>query len=310
MTLSTEKISFFCCATLTRYIGCGFWQVIHSFIHSAVMGKTQCKSNSSEKQLLHATHKGKVEKNESGWCFLMKRATFMLEAQVEKITWKAFLLSEQNSQKDEYVQYLEEMLQESLKTATDFMHANSSHREECDTISLTVSVSCQTEETTYPVVPVKEEVNVEIPTLPTLPLTTNIEKGSNEDRNEVVATVCSWLLLQVERINYSQKTKNNLCRCVWCKQHKGETREDLYICFWCLSHGLIKRYSRHTESCKIRLAANDKCIVCDGFKITYSFVSSSYIIKCNLCKLSFPKGSWENHSVKCMRKHYQIHCTC
>jgi len=318
------------------------------------MVKTPGKRNGeSEKQVLHATQNGKVEKKESGWFFLMKRATFMLEAQVEKITWKAFLLSEQNSQKDEYVQFLEEMLQESQKTATDFkaqvqkitwkafllseqnrqkdeyvqyleemlkesqktatdfMLANSSHHEEYD-IDMTGSVSCQTEETTYPVGPVKEEVNVEIPTLPTLPLTTNIEKGSNEDRNEVVATAGDDGVeysennpLQVERIR-RQKTRN-YCRCSWCSR-QGVTRHELYICFWCLSRGHIKKYSKHAEKCKARLAAKDKCLVCDGFKMTYSSFSDQ--IKCNLCKGLMMKDSWEKHSLQCMRKHFQVPCTC
>ena len=276
------------------------------------MVKTPGKRNGeSEKQVLHATHNGKVEKKECERCPLLKRATFMLEAQVEKITWKAFLLSEQNRQKDEYIQYLEGMLQESQKTATDFILANSSHREEGDTICLTESVVYQTEETTYPVGPVKEEVKVEIPNQ-TLLFTTNIEKGSNEDRNEVVATAGDGVEysehnpLRFEGL-ISQKTRKELCGCFWCLR-QGATRHKLCICFWCLSHVQIKMYSRHTKRCKVRLAANDKCLVCDGFKMTYSSFSNQ--IKCNLCKRLMPKDSWEKHSVKCMRKNFQVPCTC
>ena len=235
------------------------------------MGKTQCKSNSeSEKQVLHATQNGKVEKKECGRCFKMASMTDLLQGKLDEKIWKSFMLSEQKRQLEEYVEYLEERLRDAEKTATDFMLSTSSdtttHHHKEDDIHMTGSVSCQTEETTYPVGPVKEEVKVEIPTLPTLPLTTNIKKRRN----------------------------GNKC-----------------ICFWCLTHHVdIKTYSRHAESCEVRLAANDKCLVCDGFKMTYSSFSSSSQIKCNLCKSSIPKRIWEKHSVKCMRKKFQIHCTC
>ena len=269
------------------------------------MGKTQCKSNSErEKQVLHDTKNGKVEKKDRGRCFKQTSMTDILQAKLEEKILKSFMLSEQKRQLEEYVEYLEERLIEAEKTATDFILANSSHREEGD-IHMTVSVSCQTEEMTYPVGPVKEAVNVEIPTLP---------KGINEDKNEVVATAGDDGVeysennpVQVERIR-RQKTIN-YCRCSSCSR-QGVTRKELYICFWCLSHGHIKKYTRHAGRCKVRLAANDKCLVCDGFKMTYSFVSSSYEIKCNLCKHSINKSIWEKHSLKCMRKHFQIPCTC
>ena len=303
------------------------------------MGKTpgERNSESSEKQVLHATQNGKVEKKkECGWCFLMKRATFILEAQVEKITWKAFLLSEQNSQKDEYVEYLEEMLQESQKTATDFkaevekikwkafllsernrqkdeylqyleemlkesqktatdfMLANSSHREE-DDIHMTESVVYQTEETTYPVGPVKEEVRDEKPNQ-TLLLTECVEKRKKARQN-VVTTAGDGVeypenkSLQVERTR--GKTMKN---------------RELFHCSWYLCHVNKKGYSVHAESCKFHLAANDKCLVCDGFKMTYSSFSDK--IKCNLCKHSMHKSSWEKHSVKCTKKVFQVPCYC
>jgi len=113
------------------------------------MGKTQCNSNceSSEKQVLHATKNGKVEKKECERCPLLTRATYILESQVEKITWKAFLLSEQKRQQDEYVKYLEERLQDSEKRATDVIVTTMpSHHEEGETICTRESVACQTEQ--------------------------------------------------------------------------------------------------------------------------------------------------------------------
>jgi len=301
--------------------------------NTAVMGKTQCNSNSesSEKQLLHATQNGKVEKKkECGWCFLMKRATFMLEAQVEKITWKAFLLSEQNSQKDEYVQYieemlqesqktatdfkaqvqkikwkafllseqnrqkdeyvqyLEEMLQESQKTATDFMLANSSHHKE-DDIHMTGSVSCQTEETTYLVGPVKEEVRVEKPNQ-TLLLTECVEKRKKARQN-VVTTAC-------DRVEYSENIPLTV----------KKTRTGC-ICPWCLKTESSSRYSRHTRYCKVRLSIRNTCCDCGGLKVTHSNYSEEVVI-CNLCEIPILKENWNKHSMKCGMKSSQFHCTC
>jgi len=127
---------------------------------------------------------------------------------------------------------LEERLRDTEKTATDFMLSTSSdtttHRHKEDDIHMTGSVSCQTEETTYPVGPVKEEVNVEIPTIPTLPLKTNIEKGSNEDKNEVVATagdgVENWCMCHGLKMTYSSfsdriRIRCNLCKCFLDKKN-------------------------------------------------------------------------------------------
>ena len=209
------------------------------------MGKTQCNSN-GEKQVLHATKNGKVEKKECESCPLLTRATYILESQVEKITWKAFLLSEQKRQQDEYVKYLEERLQDSEKTATDIIVATmSSYRKEGETICLRESVACQTE-----LVPVNEEVYVEIPNQ-TQPSMTKIEKGSNEDENEM-ATAC-------DRVEYSENIPLTV----------KKTRNGC-LCFWCLKTVIVSRYSRHTRYCKVRLSTRNTCCECGGLRVWWT----------------------------------------
>ena len=260
------------------------------------MVKTQCKSNSesSEKQVLHATNNGKVDKKECGRCPLLTRATFILEAQVEKITWKAFLLSEQKRQQEEYVKYLEERLQDSEKKKTELIVVSSSHREEGDTICVRESVSCQTEQTTYPVGPVKEEVKVEV-TSQTLPLTTNIEKGRNQ--NEVV-TAC-------EGVEYYDNAALEAARI-----RREKIMEKCGICFWCVKFVDLLKYSCHTKLCMVRRLARNTCYECGGVKMTHRNCSDQFKVVCNLCENFIRKGIWDKHASKCWKNRIQFHCTC
>jgi hypothetical protein len=156
----------------------------------------------------------------------LTRATYILESQVEKITWKAFLLSEQKRQQDEYVKYLEERLQDSEKRATDVIVATmSSHHEEGETICMRESVVGHLEE---------EEVKV---TAQTLPLTAMVEKGSNEDEN-VVATAC-------EGVEYSENIR------LTGEQYLLTQKKPRCICFWCLKTVRLSRYSGHTRFCRV-----------------------------------------------------------
>ena len=261
--------------------------------------KTQCNSNSesSEKQLLHATQNGKVEKKkECERCTLLTRATYILESQVEKITWKALLLSEQKRQQDEYVMYLEERLQDSEKRATDVIVANmSSHHEEGETICMRESVVCQTE-----VGHVNDEVYVEIPNQ-TLPVTTKIEKGSNEDENEM-ATAC-------DGVEYSENIP------LTAEQHrlKDKMNKKECWCFWCLKSVQRRRYSNHTRYCKVRRVIRNTCCECGGLKVTHRNCSDKLVL-CNLCEGPFHKGNWYKHSMRCgmkpWMKTWQFRCTC
>ena len=255
------------------------------------MGKTQCNSN-SEKQVLHATKNGKVEKKECESCPLLTRATYILESQVEKITWKAFLLSEQKRLQDEYVQYLEERLQDSEKRATDVIVAASSYREEGETVCMRESVVCQTE-----VGHVEEEVYVEV-TAQTLPLTARVEKGSNEGQN-VVATAC-------EGVEYTENIP------LTAEQHrlKDKKKRKVCICFWCLKNVPLSIYSKHAKFCIVRILARNTCCECGGLEVTHRNCSDELKVVCNLCEMWINKYNWDKHSEKCGMISFQFHCIC
>jgi len=256
------------------------------------MGKTQCKRTcESEKQLLHATHNGKVEKKECGRCPLLTRATHILENQVEKMTWKAFLLSEQNRQKDEYINYLEERLQDSEKRATDVIVVTmSSHHEEGETICTRESVVCQREQPTDPVGPVEEEVNVDV-TAQTLPLNTGVEKGKIACYHVTTTPCDQYDALEVERIHRKKMDKFG-------------------ICFWCLKYVFLSRYSRHTQLCSVRGLARNTCCQCGGGKVTHRNCSEKFKVVCNLCENIIKKENWDKHSTKCEKNRFPFHCTC
>ena len=255
------------------------------------MGKTQCKRTcESEKQLLHATHNGKVEKKECGRCPLLTRATHILENQVEKMTWKAFLLSEQNRQKDEYINYLEERLQDSEKRATDVIVVTmSSHHEEGETICTRESVVCQREQPTDPVGPVEEEVNVDV-TAQTLPLNTGVEKGKIACYHVMTTPCDQYDALEVERIH-------------------REKMEMFGICVWCLRYYPLSKYSNHTSICRVRRLMAYPCSVCGGVKMTNRRGKKFHVL-CNLCEHVIFKSNWDNHASKCGKKFFQFHCTC
>jgi hypothetical protein len=264
----------------------------------ADMGKTQCKSNSesSGKQLLHATNNGKVEKKECERCTLLTRATYILESQVEKITWKAFLLSEQKRQQDEYVKYIEERLQDSEKRATDVIVTTMpSHHEEGETICMRESVVCQREQQTDPVGHVEDEVNVEV-TAQTLALTATVEKGNNEDKN-VVATAC-------EGVEYSENIP------LTAEQHRLKDKKNKGICFWCLKVVRPSIYSHHTRFCIVRRLARNTCCECGGLKVTHRNCSHEFKVVCNFCGNLICKYNWDKHSMHCGMKSCQFRCTC